>query len=1441
VRTSASIVVGLGLLLAACSEEEVELTATPLYDPTTGRAVIELSRELASDEVLYVRARRGSFEQLDCAELAETTERVDADGTSATGPLVDSKLTKGFYGPEWAEEPTAEMLASLANGVDSIIDVCIMRGDTEVVRLERDLFKAWDDARARGIGGKADNVASGEVMINTPQVYGVRCVDELGEIPFFEKNGDGTYTTYNCLDSTPIPVTVTRAGGGVDSPQTGTVAACDNPQYIYSLCEAGPRVASRINEQGTRWVMLCRKSIGGYASDQYNDIAMIGSNPFTGKACFFQNALYVKTDGGNIPHPADPVKSTNLWSGVHGGIGSGIECSRCHDADAFVHTPWIDSALDAQGRPVVPKMGVDPDFQLGANDTPYKIVNRLGQNWTMDKQLVSPQANACLRCHRMAGGRWTQQWLSRLEGTDGAWNGITTATFNEPAHRFWMPPDQAFPTQASWDASEAKRALDFIQSCGSNPSNPACVWQDIPEQIGGTEPSGNLRNPVAGTDDEIANQATTILGMNRNAQSQICAECHAPNQTTLNTWQEKTDEALNACLLATTGGMQKTENFDNQAVAQGELKTFGPFEVAAGGKIEVHMTGTGDADLHVKRGSLVSTSNYDCRPYAGTSAESCTPATANFNANGPAKFWVGVHGYTAATASVRVTYDAPGTMALPAKDIVDCMRIEPGHADSPFGPSKVGIYSAAAHLGWFQDTFRAAYPAGEGGNTADTWALEYGKFKSRVQMPKGNHPRLSQQEFDVVAEWFARGLPKLTTYIVPDAGPNSCTTTISPQVGTHATQMATQGWTAANRQSGINMYGCNGSQDPRTCLTAMPNANSTPYGAGWSTRGTIRILRTLAFNTVFWMRSSADGRFVANGASGGSGAVVSDLMLNKDIRVSAAYDPGFFPDNKGWMFQGTPIGAGFCTQSLLTSSPDQINFSEPQCSTVEGVSLYQHLGTALGGGDYFAVTSQFTSDFPSGGVNRDPYTGFGAQAQIKLTPMVFNGTRYVGKPSVSFTAPSEGDSVLSPSTKLVVSRFGSDGNQLGFVLRKINATPNAVSYDVTAPEIGRYCVQGGKPAISFDERYMVFHHYVGPGDYADLGFSSAADPTFQSMLSKGTANLVLTDLVTGVSTRITNMHPGQYALYPHFRSDGWIYFLARDLDTGNEYVAASDAALQTSTPVVPTTVTIDPATASVSTGGSVQLSVALDAVAPSGGTTVSLAVIPSNAGTAPASVVVPAGQSSATFTFVASASSGSLQVRATMGSSTSTATISVASTVQGHLVINEVDYDMPSTDNAELIEIHNPSSSPVSLAGKQVLLINGANGAIYATINLTGTIAANGYLVIAGPNVSVSAPATKFDPGWTTDKIQNGAPDGIALIDSTTKTLIDALSYEGSMTAINVPGFTAPISLVEGTVLTTSDVASAGSLCRRANQDTNNASADWKLCTTPSPGVANSP
>jgi len=1158
-RAATRVAILASLTLGAFTGCDDEQVITPLYNHANARIVIEVTQELADGDQVFTRARRGNFGVLDCAKLVTEVQPVeDTSGERIDGPVVPQELTRPFYdGPEWLD-PTPDMLRQIDLGVDSIIDLCIMNGTTVVHQVERDLFQAWDKARTKGIGGKADD-PSGEQRINSPVGYGERCVGELGEIPFFKKLGDGDYETYNCLESTPIPMTVTAANGSVSAPQDGTVPKCDNPQYIYSLCEAGPRVATRINDMGTRWTLLCRKSIGGYTSDQFNDIAMIGSNPFTGKTCFFQNALYSKKDGGKIPHPADKVKSSNLWAGVHGGTGSGIECGKCHSTDAFIHSPWIDGAKDTNGRPIVPKMGVDADFAIGANDTPYAIVNRRGQGWTMPKQIVSQQANACLKCHRMADDRWSDEWLTRLDGTDATWTGITTDHGNTPGNKYWMPPDHAFASDAEWQASESKAALNFIQACGANPTGAGCEFKEVPETLGSAVTGGKLRNPVTLADGELAKKATEILGFNKNTPSQVCAECHAPNELTLRDWQEKTTTAEASCLKdADATGEVVNDTTDGIRIDNNEFKVLGPFDVAAGAFFEVSIAGTGDIDLYVKRGAEPTNTVYDCRPFTQTSTEKCDKAA--YNAAGPAQFYIALNGTDDGTVKVTAKYTKPNPNAVPAMDRLNCFRLEAGNTDSPFTPAKLGIYSAAAHLGWMQDTFKAAYPAGEGGNTADTWAINYGKFKNRTSMPKGNHPRFEQGQFDIVAEWFARGLPQLSTYIAPDTGPTSCTPSIRPEMATHQTQMATQGWGALNRQANMNMFGCSGSGDPRSCLTSQPTAQSKPYGNGWAAAGTLRVLRELSFNTFYWMRSSADGRFVANGGTGGD-SIISDLQTDKDIKVDAAYDPGFFPDNRGWMFQGTPIGAAFCNMSLLQANPANINFSESACSSVSTVSLYQHLGAGLGGGDYFAVNSQFTSDNPSTGVDHDPSAAFANTAEMKFTPMMFNGTHYVGKPEVKVKSPYEGDTVLSPSTKLVISRFGNQQNHLGYVVRQLNATPAGNSYAITTTEVGRYCLSGAKPSISFDEKFFVTHSYVKSSDWQDLGFASANDPKFQEMLTKGTSNIVVVNMVTGVRTRVTTMQPGQYAIFPHFRSDGWFYFLVRDTNSGKEYAVASDAAL----------------------------------------------------------------------------------------------------------------------------------------------------------------------------------------------------------------------------------------------------------------------------------------
>ena len=109
-------------------------------------------------------------------------------------------------------------------------------------------------------------------------------------------------------------------------------------------------------------------------------------------------------------------------------------------------------------------------------------------------------------------------------------------------------------------------------------------------------------------------------------------------------------------------------------------------------------------------------------------------------------------------------------------------------------------------------------------------------------------------------------------------------------------------------------------------------------------------------------------------------------------------------------------------------------------------------------------------------------------AEIDLTPMVHTGTQFVPQTAASVVLPREGDVIISPSAKLLVSRVsGTNGSQSGFIMRKLVATKNGSTYSVNTSEIARYCLRGGKPAISFDEKWMVFHHYVEANDWAALG------------------------------------------------------------------------------------------------------------------------------------------------------------------------------------------------------------------------------------------------------------------------------------------------------------------------------------------------------------------
>lgn len=180
------------------------------------------------------------------------------------------------------------------------------------------------------------------------------------------------------------------------------------------------------------------------------------------------------------------------------------------------------------------------------------------------------------------------------------------------------------------------------------------------------------------------------------------------------------------------------------------------------------------------------------------------------------------------------------------------------------------------------------------------------------------------------------------------------------------------------------------------------------------------------------------------------------------------------------------------------------------------------------------------------------------------------------------------------------------------------------------------------------------------------------------------------------------------------------------------------------------------------------------------------------------------------------------------------------------LVINEIDYDQPLIDDASFIEILNTGNVPFPLAAIRLILVNGLGSAQYASYDLsqvTASLAPGQYLVVGNASIGLMLPPGLPFLSVVGDFIQNGAPDGVALFDSTNGQLLDALSYEGSITNAGFTGFPGTWSLVEGTAFPGADHGNGpASLGRFPNGiDTNNAIADWVLSALPSPGFPNHP
>lgn len=492
------------------------------------------------------------------------------------------------------------------------------------------------------------------------------------------------------------------------------------------------------------------------------------------------------------------------------------------------------------------------------------------------------------------------------------------------------------------------------------------------------------------------------------------------------------------------------------------------------------------------------------------------------------------------------------TCLSPSLSLTSEQRIECLKEDGFFSAGKLGLYAAGVKTAQFATLF---------GN--DTAALA--DFRDSAGMPLGGENSLTDQQFASVKKWVLAGMPALDVALTdPDLEP--CRASITPALRNHMTAMHTDGWGARLADAATPMFGC-GEGSGEACLTSFADISST-----WSApdaNQTLRKLRDVPFRSHWWIRSSPDGKFTGFGLNNSAKLIdLSKPGSDGIINVKASYDPQFFPNNEGFSFAGVGSGNGpikVCKNSVMTnaSSSTPITLNEPGCSTIIS-SVYQTVGAALDNHLYLMSTGTHVNDDAESS-GSGPRPGFDGNASTILTPMVNDGNKFVPQRNVTLSLPFEGDQGLSPSNNLLITRFGGKAGKRGFKIRKLTVTETpgtggaAATYSATSDVIGTVCVSGAKPAMSFDERFIVTHEYVDPADNADN-------------LPLKSANVVMIDLLTGEVVRLTTMKDRQYAFAPHFRADGWIYFVVRDMNNpNNETLVASDAALRrlAQTPTIP--------------------------------------------------------------------------------------------------------------------------------------------------------------------------------------------------------------------------------------------------------------------------------
>ncbi len=199
----------------------------------------------------------------------------------------------------------------------------------------------------------------------TPLHHAQTCARYLGPIP-----------AMSCTEAFDIPITVDG------EPVSGWPDSCDRPSALTGGCQPA-QVGHSI---GTYHDGSPRPEVTFMNFCRDGGMGVIGHNSETGATCFFHMSHAANNEE---VHPGSNDPDYDIyWQTAE--VVAEDNCHGCHQADPWLHSPWIDQVKDPDDptQPLVP---------LTATATsPYTII---GEDFTQPIHDGAPE-NTCTSCHR---------------------------------------------------------------------------------------------------------------------------------------------------------------------------------------------------------------------------------------------------------------------------------------------------------------------------------------------------------------------------------------------------------------------------------------------------------------------------------------------------------------------------------------------------------------------------------------------------------------------------------------------------------------------------------------------------------------------------------------------------------------------------------------------------------------------------------------------------------------------------------------------------------------------------------------------------------------------------------------------------------------------------------------------------------------------------------